>query len=248
MLPNSMNEGYYGRLFPADKMYVYVSGVVTGAGMKESMRALPYMREMHANSAPRKDGQRYEVHPLSMACYALSLMATIGEQSCINDTTIATILLHDVPEETNTSVERLPFSDAVRHGVKYMTVSERFPGETKFEQKRRYANELLEDPHSVICKGVDMYYNLSTMLPSFAEERIRKNVVEADMLRMPVLKQAKSRYPELRPVLWVLRENITILLHIYAMQYKVRLTDSNFVNSPDAKDYSYLVTGVEPVG
>ena len=63
-----------------------------------------------------------------------------------------------------------------------------------------------------------------------------------------MLKQAKSRYPELRPVLWVLRENITILLHIYAMQYKVRLTDSNFVNSPDAKDYSYLVTGVEPVG
>ena len=61
MLPNTMNEGCYGRLFPADKMYVYASGVVTGAGMRESMRALPYMREMHAKTPPRKDGQRYEV-------------------------------------------------------------------------------------------------------------------------------------------------------------------------------------------
>ena len=57
LLPNSMNEGYYGRLFSADKMYIYVSGVVTGAGMRESMRALPYMRAAHAGQF-RSDGQR----------------------------------------------------------------------------------------------------------------------------------------------------------------------------------------------
>lgn len=247
MLPNSMNEGCYGRLFFPDKMYVYVSGVVTGAGMRESMRALPYMREAHAKTPPRKDGQRYEIHPLSMACYALSLRALGGEMSCIMDATIATILLHDVPEELQIPVENMPFSDEVLRGVKYMTISERFPGETKFEQKRRYANELLEDPNSVICKAVDMYYNFSTMLPTFSDDRIRKNVVEADMLRLPVLKKAKVKYPDLRPLLWVLRENIKMLLFVYALQYGVKLTISGFVNAPDAKDYSYLITGEKPV-
>lgn len=252
MLPNSLNEGYYGRLFPADKMYTHVKGIITGANLEESIRALPYMREMHAGQF-RSDGQRYEVHPLSMVCYALSLMsfarsvAPEGKKPCINDITIATILLHDVPEETNTPVERLPFNDAVKHGVKYMTISERFQGETKFEQKRRYANELLEDLNSVICKAIDMYYNLSTMQATFAPDKIRKNIVEADMLRMPVLRQAKHKWPEAEPLLWVLRENITMILHDKALQYTVKLEDPNFVNPPNAKDYSYLVTGVEPV-
>lgn len=250
MVPNTMNDGYYGRLFPADKMYVYVSGVVTGANMHQSMRALPYMREAHAGHF-RSDGQRYEIHPLSMACYALSLMPVMspdGKTSCITDATIATILLHDVPEELKIPVESMPFGDKVLCGVKYMTIAERFPGETKFEQKRRYANQLLEDPDAVICKGVDMYYNLSTMMPTFSEERIRKNIVETDMLRLPVLKKAKTRYPELRSLLWILRENITMLMYVYAMQYGVKLTSPNFVNSPEAKDYSYLITGEEVAG
>lgn len=74
--------------------------------MRESMRALPYMREAHAKTPPRKDGQRYEIRPLSMACYALSLRVLGGEMSCITDATIATILLHDVPEELQIPVEK----------------------------------------------------------------------------------------------------------------------------------------------
>lgn len=239
MLPNTMNEGYYGRIFSPDKMYLFVQGMVSGANMEESIRALPYMRKMHAGQF-RNDGQRYEVHPLSMACYALSLR---GISNCITDTTIAIILLHDVPEECKIPVESMPFGGAVKHGVKYMTIADKFPGETKFEQKRRYANDLLEDLNSVICKGIDMCFNFSTMQGAFLPDRIRKNVVEADLLRMAVLKKAKYKWPEARPLLWVLRENITMLLHVYALQYNVRLTDPNFVNPPTAKDYSYLVTG-----
>ncbi len=247
MLPNMMDEGCAGRIFPADKMYVHVNGVAIGAKMYESLRALPYMRNAHEGQT-RSDGQRYEVHPLSMACYALSLMPMSmidGKTACINDVTIATILLHDVSEETRIPVESMPFSDEVLHAVKYMTISERFPGETKFELKRRYANELLEDPHAVICKAIDIYYNLSTMIPTFSEEKIRKNIVETDLLRMPVLKQAKKKYSTMRPLLWILRENITMQLYPLALQYGVKLTSDNFQNAPDAKDYSYLVTDEE---
>ena len=88
-----------------------------------------------------------------------------------------------------------------------------------------------------------MYYNLATMQATFSPDKIRKNVVESDILRMPVLKRAKYKWPEAQPLLWVLRENITMLLHVYAFQYDVKLTDPNFINPLTAKDYSYLVTG-----
>lgn len=245
MLPNRMKEGCYGRLYPADKMYIYVNGFATGAGMRETVRALPYMRKAHRDHV-RSDGQRYEVHPLEMACYALSLRALAVNRDgepLIDDATIAMILLHDVPEELGIAVESMPFGDEVLTGVKYMTISEKFPGETKFEQKRRYANELLECWRSVIGKCGDMQHNLSTMVPTFETERIIRNIVEADMLRMGVFREAKYKYPDLAPLLWVYRENITRALHDLAKFYKVRLIDSNYINPPDAVDYSYLITG-----
>lgn len=43
----------------------------------------------------------------------------------------------------------------------------------------------------------------------------------------------KVKYPDLRPLLWVLRENIKILLFVYALQYGVKLTIPGFVNAPE---------------
>ncbi len=249
LAPNAINEGRYGRIFPADKMYTYVKGFLTGAGMHESVRALLYMREAHATHI-RDDGQRYETHPLSMVCYALSLRALATNakgEPLIDDATIATYLLHDVPEELGIKVESMPFSDKVLIGVKYMTVAERFLIETKYEQKRRYSNELLENWRSILCKCGDMQHNLSTMIPVFSDDKIRKNIVETDLLRMPVIREAKLKYSDLTPLLWIYRENIRNVLYNLASVYKVRLTDENYVNPPDAQDYSYLVTGEKPV-
>lgn len=227
-----------GRQFSAQKMYIFLKGALTGAGMKEAVKALLYMRSHHEGQF-RDDGQPYMVHPLMMACYAVSL-----ESEFIDDVVIATILLHDVCEETNTPVEELPFSPEVKRAVKYMTLT-RFKDETKFEHKKRYMNELLECRESLIGKAIDKLFNLMTMSAVFSDDKIRKNVVEVDMLFLPVMKEAKQKWPEMSRLLWVLRTGVRAVNDTLALRLKVKLIDEDFINPPDAVDYSYLLTGVK---
>ena len=75
-------------VFHSDKMYTYIRGYASGVGMIQTLKALSFAREKH-NGQKRKNGDPYVVHPLTMACNALSM-------GIRDDNTIATILLHDV--------------------------------------------------------------------------------------------------------------------------------------------------------
>ena len=77
-------------IYYPEKMYTYIKGYATGAGMKETLKALSFAREKHSGQK-RKDGQPYIVHPLTMACNAVGM-------GIRDDAVVATILLHDVPE------------------------------------------------------------------------------------------------------------------------------------------------------
>lgn len=232
-----LNPGCTGRIYDANKMFVYVKGRLMGMGMTEAVRALLYMREAHKKTPPRKDGQSYETHPLRMLCMALSF-----DCKYITETTYALIALHDVVEELGLAVDSLPFGEDVRFGVKRMTVTQ-FKNETTFEKKKRYMNELLESRDVIITKGLDRYDNLVTMPGALLENNIRKNIVETDTLLLSVLREAKYVYPEITSLLFILRTVIRNTNDNLAMRYKVRLTDPDFVNAEDAKDYSYLLTG-----
>lgn len=227
-----LKEGCYGRVFPTEKMYTFLKGKFSAIpGDQEALRALEYMKKRHEGQF-RKDGQPYIVHPLWMACYAAGL-----ESVHITDTTFATILLHDVCEETDAMVEELPFSEPVRRGVKYMTLT-RFKDETPLETKRRYMNELLESKDATICKPIDRYINLSTMSGSFLVEKIIKNVKETDQLLLPVLDQAKHKWPEMSGLLFVLRANVRLANDNLAMALGVKLQDENFVNGEFMRDFA----------
>lgn len=204
-----------------DKMYTYLKGFFAGAGMKESLRALDYMREKHKDQT-RDDGQPYIVHPLGMACYAVAL-------GIRDDNVTAVILLHDVCEDCEVDIDYLPFNNVIKKGVKYMTIGE-FPGEQKLEQKRRYYNELLESPESIICKAGDRFYNLTTMEGVKKDKAIVKNVVETHCLLLPTLKIAKNKWASLSDVLYVYRTNIKSVNNILAHAHGVELFDGNTAN------------------
>lgn len=206
-----------------EKMFTFLRGFCSDKHnpKPQTMRALGYTRRKHHNQA-RDSGEPYIVHPLSMACFAIGLGLT-------DDDLIAVILLHDVCEDTKTAVEDLPVNDIVKHGVKYMTITE-MPGKTPLEQKRRYFWSLLEDCHSLICKAIDRYSNLSTMVGIFTIEKIEKNIRETHDLLLPVLKEAKEHYPEYANEFFVLKNILRSLNDNLAMVFGIDLYSASKSN------------------
>lgn len=191
-----------------EKMYTYLRAYFNGAGMKESLRALAYMRQKHGNQT-RKDGiTPYIVHPLQMACYA----AALGIKE---DPIMCTILLHDVPEDCEVPVKELPFDERVKAGVQHVTITKFDTDRSKDETKRRYYSELIYSPEACVTKGIDKYVNLTDMVFALSNDAIGKNTAETDILLLPVLKKAKDEYPYLSDILYVIRTNLKSLAGIY---------------------------------
>lgn len=189
-------------IYDVNKMYTYLRGFLTGARMTESIKALGYAREKH-KSQTRKDGIPYIVHPLQMACYAVAL-------GIREDHIIAGTLLHDVCEDCGVPVELLPVNDSVKEIVKYLTI-EPLPGEAKADTKKRYFENMINCKGAIIVKGLDRYHNMSTMAGVFDTAAIIKNIEENDDLLLPMLKEAKERYPDMSDTLYVLRTNIRFI-------------------------------------
>ncbi len=187
----------------------------------ETLRALGYARKKHLGQN-RDNGEPYIVHPLWMACFAIGLGLT-------DDNLLAVILLHDICEDTATAINDLPSNSAIKHGVKYMTISTLPGDEDKGETKRRYYWSLLEDKNALICKALDRYSNLSTMVGVFEDERIKKNIRETHELLLPVLHEAKEVYPECTNELFILRSILRDLNDNLAIIYGVDLYE------PEAK-------------
>ena len=105
-----------------------------------------------------------------MACNALSL-------GIRDDNVIATILLHDVCEDCDVSLQELPVNDSVRHSVELMTFKI-MPGETKETAKNRYYNLLLQDRAAALTKLVDRCHNVSSMAGTFSKEKLKSYIAE----------------------------------------------------------------------
>ena len=132
-----------GTAFNCDKMYTYLRGFASGAGMKDTLRALSFAREKHSGQF-RKSGEPYISHPLIMACNAVSM-------GIKDDSVVATILLHDVCEDCGVALSELPVSDTVKHAVELMTFSV-MDGETKEIATNRYYNMILQSREATLAK------------------------------------------------------------------------------------------------
>ena len=149
-------------VFNAEKMYTYLRGYAMGQKMQQTLTALSFAREKQKDQI-RKSGEPYIIHPLTMACNAVS----VGIE---DDNSIATILLHDVCEECEVPLEELPVGDIVKRGVELMTF-EVMEGETKETAKVRYYNMLLQSREATFTKLIDRCHNVSSMAGTFTIEK-----------------------------------------------------------------------------
>ncbi len=186
-------------VFDPDKMYTYLRGFASGAGMGQTLKALSFAREKHAGQK-RKSGEPYIVHPLTMACNAVS----IGIRE---DRIIAAILLHDVCEDCGVPLSALPVDDTVRHAVDLLTFRV-MEGETKEQAKTRYYNMILQSREATLTKLVDRCHNVSSMAGAFSEEKLLAYIDETRQYVLPLLRKAKTAYPEDADVLFILKYHI----------------------------------------
>lgn len=187
-------------VFNPDKMYTYIRGFASALQMEQTLRALLYAREKHSGQF-RKSGESYIIHPLTMACDAMSL-------GIKDDDIIATILLHDVCEDCGVSLEELPVNDTVRHGVELMTFKV-MEGETKEIAKRRYYNMLVQSREASITKLIDRCHNVSSMAGTFTIEKLKSYIEETREYVLPLLRQVKDKYPSESNILFILKYHIT---------------------------------------
>lgn len=240
----NLSADFVGQVQDVETTYTYLRGFFEGAGMQSSRRALGDMLRLH-DGQYREGGMPYIIHPMQMACHAIEYWRP-GD-TILTDDFFAILLLHDVEEDVtgsiNVSVHEMGYNDVISRGVSYMTLT-RFKNETKYELKKRYYNELPAEKYAALGKGFDKSDNLATMITSFRDDamRIRKNVVEVDTLTLAMLRRARDKWPGAGSLFQGLKRGIRMMNIMLAVTYGVRLTDPNFINAPDAKDYSYLLT------
>lgn len=236
------NPQFQGRIRDVEVTVNFLRGVLLGRQWYVALEALGYAMLKHQGQK-RSDGQPYIIHPLSMATHAMGM----SNDPNVTEELIAILLLHDVIEDTGRDLKELPFGPVIRRGVEYMSFIP-YEGESKYEMKRRKFGVLPDCKEAVISKEFDRYDNLKTMATSgFLIDKIRKNVVETDQLAQPAFKRGEERWVQASNLIRTLRMHIRDINDNLAKAYKVKLMDMNYVNPPDAKDYTYLLTGEAPL-
>lgn len=163
--------------------------------MPQSKIALEIAVRMHQNQK-RGEGIPYIVHPMTMACHALSL----GVEE---DELIAVILLHDVCEDCPVEADDLPVNDKVRRGVDRMTFWQG-EGESKDAAMDRYYQNMRDNREACVTKLFDRCHNISSMSQAFSNQRISAYIAETKKYVYPLFGHVKTTYPEFTQAVFVL--------------------------------------------
>ena len=199
--------------FDPDRMYTFVKAKAQSAGMRQTLAALPLMREKHGDTVRDGSDVPYRVHPLTLACHALAM-------NIADDDVLAALLLHDVVEDTETSPEELPVSDRVREAVELVSYNTYLPKgddkdpDRKNEIKPAYYEGIRNNPLAALVKCMDRCNNLSSMATGFTREKMVKYVKQTEEYVIPLLDVVKA-VPEWNNAAWLLRYQMITMLEAF---------------------------------
>lgn len=197
--------------FNEERMFTYVKGFAMGCKLPETLKALNYARKLHKGQF-RKSGEPYIIHPLTMVCQAISL-------GIENDTILSAILLHDVVEDCNVSVNDLPCNEDIKRTVNLLTYKKPdiyfekdHEGPTISSVKREYYDKIAESDAASVAKLFDRCHNVSSMAGTFTKKKIQEYITETETYVLPLIKIVKEEHPEYQNVLFVLKYHILSVL------------------------------------
>ena len=146
----------------------------------------------------------YIIHPLMMACHALSM-------GLCDDKLLAVILLHDVCEDCGMTPEELPFSPEVREAVSLLT--KKYDSHlSKEENEARYYSALKRNRLAAMTKVIDRCNNVSAMAASFNAEKMAEYIEETETFVFPVLSAIKRTWPEYNNAVFLIKYQMLSVL------------------------------------
>ena len=201
--------------FSPDRMYTYVKTKAADAGMRQTLAALPFMREKHEDTVRDGTDVPYRVHPLTLACHALAM-------NIADDDVLATALLHDVIEDTGTRRDELPdeIGETVRDAVcllsynTYLAAGDDRDPDKKDKIKPMYYENIAKNPLAALVKCMDRCNNLSTMVTGFDKKHMADYVKQTEKYVLPLLDVVKA-VPEWNNAAWLMRYQMITMLEVF---------------------------------
>ena len=187
-------------------MYHFIKSHASSKNWNNTLMALKYAKISHDGQTRKGDfAIPYITHPLNVACQNVACHAISLEIN--EDEVIATALLHDVCEDCDIAPEELPVSDEVREAVRLLT---RIPieGESREETLERYYSRLIKNRVATIVKLLDRCNNVSFMTFAFPDSKIREYIAETRSYVLPLLEEARTRYPVYRNAYFLIKYHI----------------------------------------
>ena len=167
-----------------EKLLISLRYYLIGRRYHTALKALDFAQKIHTGT--RKDGKTPEFqHQVEMALYITTLKDLINEEE-----TITCALLHDVVED---------------YPAFYNEMSDLFPQEIMAtcmslnntdKDKPNYYKMIQTDSIASIVKGADRIHNVGSMVGVFTKEKQKKYVEEIEQFILPMLKQARDKFPE----------------------------------------------------
>ncbi len=193
--------------FDPEHMYTFVKTRARDHGLKQTLAALPLMREKHAGVERDGSDVPYYVHPLTLACHALAM-------NIVDDDVLAAALLHDVVEDTETRPEDLPVNERVREAVRLVSHNTYGGEEDKEKNKPLYYGNIAMHPLAALVKCMDRCNNLSTMATGFSKRKMAKYVKQTEQYVLPLLDVVKE-VPEWNNAAWLMRYQMITMLEAF---------------------------------
>ena len=200
--------------FDPEHMYTFVKGRAQMLELKQTLAALPVMRERHRKVNQKRRSKYgfenvYEVHPLTLACHALAL-------GIREDGVLAACLLHDVVEDTGISPEGLMelipvLSEKTLKIVRLVSKNQYDRRDPDWEKE--YYDHIRESREACLVKVLDRVNNLGGMADAFDREWMIKYIHETEKYYPDLLEVLKKS--EWNDAWWLLRYQIVALLESY---------------------------------